>query len=217
MNDPLKRVNFGCGQTPTPGWTNYDNSLSILLARFPFAAAVAERLGLLSEGTKRFISFARSNEIIWADATKNIPLPDNSVEVLYASHLLEHLDRAEAKIFLQEAHRVLSREGILRIAVPDLKKLVDEYIARGDADAFIEKTLLARPMPKSLLGRVKQLLIGDRHHLWMYDSHSLCRLLSALGFRESRIAEPGSTAVPNPGELNLYERADESVYVEAIK
>jgi hypothetical protein len=42
-------------------------------------------------------------------------------------------------------------------------------------------------------------------------------LLSAHGFREPRILEPGSTTIPIPGKLNLYERADESVYVEALK
>lgn len=217
MEKTLKRVNIGCGQTPTPEWLNYDNSLSVRLARYPLLVAVIERLGLLGEGSKGFVSFARNSNIVWADGTKRIPLPDNSAEVLYTSHMLEHLDRAEARLFLQEAHRVLAPNGIIRIAVPDLKKCVDEYVAQGDADSFIERTLLTRQRPKSLLDRVKYLIVGDRHHLWMYDGLSLCRLLSALGFREPRIVEPGSTTIPNPGRLDLRERADESIYVEASK
>lgn len=217
MEKVLKRVNIDCGQTPTPGWLNYDNSLSVRLARYPLLATVVEKLGLLGDDSKRFISFARNSDIAWADATRRIPLPDNSIEVIYTSHMLEHLDRVEAKLFLQEAYRVLAPNGIIRIAVPDLKKIVEKYIVEGDADSFIERTLLTRQRPKLLLDKVRYLIIGDRHHLWMYDGLSLCRLLSAIGFRDPRIVEPGSTTISNPGTLNLHERADESVYVEASK
>jgi len=27
------RVNIGCGQSPTPGWINFDNSLTVKIAR----------------------------------------------------------------------------------------------------------------------------------------------------------------------------------------
>ena len=37
------RINVGCGMTPTPGWTNYDNSLSVKLARRPILASFATR------------------------------------------------------------------------------------------------------------------------------------------------------------------------------
>ncbi len=217
MEKTLKRVNIGCGQTPTPGWLNYDNSVSIRLAEYPLFVAVVERLGLLGEGPKSFVSFAKNSDIVWADATKRIPLPDNSVEVLYTSHMVEHLDRKEAKLFLQEAYRVLAPNGIIRIAVPDLRKLVNQYITEGNADFFIERSLLTRQRPKTVLDRLKYLIVGDRHHLWMYDGSSMVHLLSIMGFKEPRILEPGSTMIQNPGELNLYERAEESVYVKAYK
>ncbi len=213
----LKRVNIGCGQTPAPGWLNYDNSFSIRLAKYPLLVGLAQKLGLLSEGSKRFVSFARNSNILWADATKRIPLPDNSVEVLYTSHMLEHLDRQEAKAFLREAYRVLSPNGIIRVAVPDLKKLVIQYACDGNADLFIEKTLLTRQRPRRVLDRLKYLIVGERQHLWMYDGLSLSRLLCSIGFREPRILEAGSTTIQNPGKLNLYERSEESVYVEAYK
>lgn len=213
----LNRVNLGCGQIPTPGWLNYDNSLSLRVAKYPLLVAVMERLGLLGEGPKSFVSFARNNDIMWADATEQIPLPDNSTEVVYTSHMIEHLDRKEVRLFLQEAYRVLSPNGIIRIAVPDLSKLVNQFIAEGDADTFIERTLLTHQKPKNLVDRLKYLVIGERHHLWMYDGPSVCRLLSVHGFREPRILASGSTLIPNPGGLDLYERAVESVYVEALK
>lgn len=217
MEPALKRVNIGCGLTRIAGWLNYDNSFSVRLAKYPLLVRLLEKLVLLEEEQKNFSSFSRNNKIIWADATKRIPLPDNSVEVLYTSHMIEHLDREEAKLFLKEACRVLTPSGIIRIAVPDLRKLISRYITEGDADLFIERSLLTRQKPKTLLDRLKSLVIGDRHHQWMYDGTSMVRLLSAMGFKELRILEAGSTMIPDPGELNLHERADDSVYVEARK
>ncbi len=93
----------------------------------------------------------RHYKIEYADATKKIPLKDNSVEILYSSHMLEHLDRDEVKLFLKEAWYVLKPGGIIRLVVLNLEKLVKEYLNNGDADAFVEKTLLAKNKPKTAL------------------------------------------------------------------
>lgn len=213
----LKRVNIGCGRTPTPGWLNYDNSPSMRVARFPFLTLPLERLGLIGAESREFIAFLRANEILRADARRRIPLPGGSVEVLYTSHMLEHLDRRDAQSFLREVHRVLAPGGVVRIVVPDLGKLIERYVAEGDADVFVAKTLLAQERPRTFLQMLRYLVVGPRDHLWMYDGQSLCRLLAAAGFREAQVAEPGSTRIPDPGDLDLYERADQSVCVEAMK
>jgi hypothetical protein len=51
----------------------------------------------------------------------------------------------------------------------------------------------------------------------MYDGPSLVRLLNGEGFFGARIVPPGVTGIADPGALDLRERADESVYVEARK
>ncbi len=213
----MKRVNVGCGQTATEGWYNYDNSMSIRLSKHRFLVLTLNKLGLLGESQKQFVLYAAVHGIRWADVRRHIPMNDNSVAVLYASHVVEHLDPEETRGLLQEAKRVLAPGGIIRVVVPDLKKLVDSYIVEGDADSFLEKTLLARPRAHTALDKLKHAIAGDRHHLWMYDGPSMIRLLSRMGFREPQILEPGSTSIPDPVGLNLYERAEESVYVEACK
>ncbi len=121
MIEHSPRVNVGCGQTPTAGWMNFDNSPSIRLARYPSLVAVLTALGLLRETQREFIHFAKGASIRYADATQRLPLPTSSVEVLYSSHMLEHLVRSETRDFLREAMRVLRPGGILRLAVPDLE------------------------------------------------------------------------------------------------
>src|SRR5262249_52809131 len=165
---------------------------------------------------KDFIACAKRTGILWANVIRRIPEPDRSVGVVYSSHMLEHLDRDEAVHFLKEAKRVLRPGGVIRIAVPDLGYHVGNYLKQKDADKFVEGLLMARPAGKTLLARLKHLWTGDRHHLWMYDGESLCKLLAATGFQDPRVMESGTTRIDDPGELNLREREPESVFVEAV-
>ena len=66
----------------------------------------------------------------FCNAIKKIPESDSSVSTIYCSHMLEHFDLDEAKSFLNEVIRVLKSGGVLRIAVPDLKKQVENYIQK---------------------------------------------------------------------------------------
>src|SRR5262245_62152007 len=114
-------------------------------------------------------------------------------------------------------HSEFCGRGTLRLAVPDLRILVTHDENTGDADALIESMPVSHPPPASLISRIAGALIGPRHHQWMYDGDSLCRLVERHGFRQATVMPAGTTTIPNPGNLNLHERADESVYVEAKK
>jgi len=48
-----------------------------------------------------------------------LPYADNSVDLIYSSHMIEYFDRQEIIDIIKEWHRVLKPNGILRIAVPD--------------------------------------------------------------------------------------------------
>ena len=210
------KINIGCGKTPIKGWLNYDNSRSIFLANHTLLTMILERLGFLSYSQLQFISFAKKENILLANASKLIPEKNMSVDVIYSSHMLEHLNKKEAVCFLKEARRILKSGGIIRIAVPNIKYHIENYLKYGDADKFIESTLLTIKEPKGMIAKIKYLIIGHRHHQWMYDGKSLCKLLSLAGFQTPNIIPAGSTTIVEPGALNLKERLPESVFVEAI-
>jgi len=169
-------------------------------------------------------SAAIRSEWVWEEraaltayATKGLPLKPESCEVVYSSHMLEHLDRSGADSFLKEVYRVLCPNGIIRIAVPDIKKQIEQYNDSGDADAFVEATHMCVPRPISIAQKIKLFLVGTRHHQWMYDGNSLSKLLQKHGFIETEIMPVGKSNIPDPGSLDLQERGSESVYVEAKK
>lgn len=211
------RLNIGCGQSPTPGWRNYDNSPAIWIGQSRLATAVLRLLGLLDKGNLSYIDYCRRNDIRYADAIKHIPHADGAVSVIYSSHMLEHLDRSEGVQFMRECRRVLEPGGILRIAVPDLLPLARTYVAGGDADAFLSTCVLELEKPRGFKARLRHAIFGGREHHWMYDGTSLSRLMSEAGFIQPTILRVGETSIADPGALNLREREAESVYVEARK
>jgi SAM-dependent methyltransferase len=211
----VTRINVGCGQTPTPGWTNYDNSPRAAAARIPFVTTLVDRLGLLTRQHRDFMRVALARDIRYADAVRRIPEPDHSVDVVYTSHMVEHLDLDEARQFLREARRVLIPGGVIRVAVPNVRYHVDRYIADGDADGLLARLYLTRSRPKTWREKAAYLLVGDRQHQWMYDGASLCRLLAQSGFEAPQVMPAGTTTIKDPGALDLAERSPESVFVEA--
>lgn len=212
--DRATRINVGCGTTPTEGWLNLDNSPSIRLPQNKLMLSILSATGVVNETQFELSTTAAQKGVRWADA-RHLPVPNNSVGALYSSHMLEHLDRKAAREFLNEAARVLVPGGHIRIVVPDLKRRVDQYLADGDADKFLESTYLVVAAPTGVIGRVRHLVVGPRHHAWMYDERSLSRLLEAAGFDEVVVLPAGATNIPDPGALDLRQREDDSIYVEA--
>jgi hypothetical protein len=220
MADRLRqavKVNIGCGATPTDGWANFDNSLAVRIGRWPALAQALRSVRILNVESYRFAMLASDLGVRFANAAARIPCADGSVEAVYSSHMIEHLDRGEAEAFLLEVRRVLMPGGVVRLAAPDLGHFVESYVTTGDADEFMAgiNVSLARPLRPSV--RIKWALIGPRNHLWMYDGRSLTQLLSNAGFTSPAVMPPGKTNIMDPGALDLEERAGESVYVEAFQ
>lgn len=59
---------------------------------------------------------------------EGIPYANQSFDVVYHSHLLEHFPASLAYGFLTECKRVLKPGGVLRVAVPDLEQICRLYL-----------------------------------------------------------------------------------------
>jgi len=99
---------------------------------------------------------------------------DNSVEVIYASHILEYFDRFEVVDVIEEWKRILKPNGKLRLAVPNFEVLCDLYR---------EGTIDLKQILGPLYGRMQ---MGDEvvYHRTTYDFESLKILLETSGFKE---------------------------------
>ena len=66
------------------------------------------------------------------DAFKLFKFEENSVDLIYACHMLEHGDYRECEMALQRWHKVLKPGGLLRIAVPDMEAHFAHYYYHRD-------------------------------------------------------------------------------------
>ncbi|MDX2197103.1 MAG: methyltransferase domain-containing protein [Cytophagales bacterium] len=74
------------------------------------------------------IDFTSTGEgVIAHNLLQPFPFENDSFEVVYHSHVLEHIPSNKAKAFINECFRVLKPNGIIRIAVPDLEQIAKNY------------------------------------------------------------------------------------------
>lgn len=64
-----------------------------------------------------------------------LPIADNTLDVVFSSHVIEHVDDETVAAMVGEAHRILRPGGVLRLATPDPRKAFAAY-GRGDHDFF---------------------------------------------------------------------------------
>lgn len=66
-----------------------------------------------------------------------IDYDNDTFDLVYASHVLEHFPRKQTLNILQEWARILKKGGILRISVPNIEELVKIYQQEKDLDQII--------------------------------------------------------------------------------
>jgi predicted SAM-dependent methyltransferase len=99
---------------------------------------------------------------------------NNSVDLIYASHFIEYLDREEVVPLLERWKEVLKPNGVMRLAVPNFEVYANLY-SSGEypLDNFLGVLYGKMPM-------------GDEtiYHKTVYDFHSLKSLLKNIGMKE---------------------------------
>jgi predicted SAM-dependent methyltransferase len=70
---------------------------------------------------------SNSEYVMAVNLLKGIPFPSDHFEVVYHSQVLEHIPKEKAHDFIRECYRVLKPGGILRVVLPNLENIVDEY------------------------------------------------------------------------------------------
>ena len=162
--------------------------------------------------------FANQNGYIFKqhDVANGIPYPNNSVDIIIASHFLEHLDKEEGNKFLKDCLRVLKIGGLIRLTVPDTDLIVKKYTSRliseyKDVNIGVEKAQLENDDAQSLY----ELLLAG--HKSLYDIDNISNLLNKVGFdkiKEMEFGKSNSKAIETQ-TIDMYPTL--SLYVEAIK
>lgn len=149
-------------------------------------------------------------DFIHADVREGIKMADNSVDIILASHFLEHLTREEGVKFLAECYRVLKPNGLLRLAVPDAKFLAEEYVD-DEIMEFRHINIGVEKASDSAEAFYHLLLAG---HKTIYDYESLKKALLEWKVKTCSPFESSSKALKLQ-TFSMYPTL--SLYVEAKK
>lgn len=122
-----------------------------------------------------------------------LPFPDNTFDIVYASHVIEHVKRDEVEQVLKEWVRVTKVDGKVRIATPDFEKAIKVYQTSGKK---IENVL--------------GLIVGGQTyeyecHYLIYDKRSLTKLMQKCGLTA---VHPWTPARVSHGDIWDYSQAE---------
>lgn len=137
------------------------------------------------------------------------PFADGSVQAIVASHILEHVDKAEGRRFLRGCYRILTRGGVLALAVPDMDRFITAHLSHDYAPlgGYAWTDLNA------LLGGGDAEPDMSMRHRYMYSWESLAYALQAEGFVPEAVPFDGSAL----GDVHTAAYRAISLYVDAVR
>lgn len=203
-------VQFGCGLSSPTEWLNFDSSPALRLQKLPVVGKL-----IPSGPYGRF-----PKNIMFGDIVKGLPVPNNSVELLYCSHILEHLTLNEFSQALNNCYRCLQPGGIFRLVLPDLEFMAQQYVNSTSPEAaseFMRVTWLGKEHRKrDLLAFFKEWLSCSQH-MWMWDFKSLSLELEKVGFKNIRRAYFGDSGISAFNEVEDLQRWKNELGIQCQK
>ena len=124
---------------------------------------------------------------------RNLPLPldSNIYDLIYMSHILEHVPWFQTQKLLKELLRILKTGGTIEVWVPDFEKIVQAYIRQKPGDPWRRNN----PNGDFMLwinGRIFTYGPGEENwHRAVFDESSLRQHLKDVGFKfTQRLTKP---------------------------
>lgn len=120
-----------------------------------------------------------------------LPIEDNTYDLIYMSHILEHVPWFQTVDLLKELHRIMKTTGTVEIWVPDFSVIVDSYIKGRCGDKWM-KFNREKDFMTWINGRLFTYGPGEENwHRATFDKAYLVRQLKLAGFRHCvRLKKP---------------------------
>jgi hypothetical protein len=126
------KLHFGCGPRVLRGWINID------LAFEPYEDYLQYYTDVHYPPEARG---SRNDFYAFDFRFRGIPIPSNSVDVIFHEDFIEHLSQRDQILFLAETRRVLKKGGIHRINTPDFVTSMKRHsdFERGFEGVYVEE------------------------------------------------------------------------------
>lgn len=144
------------------------------------------------------------------DFRVGLPFPDDSIDFIYAEHVLEHFQYKEMLLLLRECKRVMKPCAELKVSVPNARIYLDAYVSLDKFDQKSFCTLDTGLNFDSRINYVNYIFYMDGHHRYMFDEKNILSVLGFVGFSQVclRRFDPA---------IDQQARKHESIYAQGIK
>lgn len=145
------------------------------------------------------------------DLAAPLPFPDDSVQAIYSSHVLEHFAYPAPMLgLLRECRRILVPGGEFAVAVPNARIFLEAY---ANPEGFDRRRFCTHDVGLRYTSRIDCVnfiayMGGDHRHL--FDDENLVAVLAEAGFREVRLRDFDP-------RVDLAARRHESIYASGVK
>ena len=146
--------------------------------------------GKLGEAEKTVLETFLNTDIfgkIPIDINHTLPFPNNSVDKIFSSHLIEHIYQRKADLFFKESLRILKNDGLLIIATPTVNKIFD-ILYRSNKENLtkiygehLNSFLGRKPTPARLINAMTHINYG---HKFLFDYETLNDIALSNGFKK---------------------------------
>lgn len=198
-----KILNVGCGLTIAENAINIDSSLSLLLRSVP----------IINKSITKF-----PKEVKYGNIVNGLNYKSNYFDVVYSSHMLEHLSRVDFISAISELYRVTKKGGVFRFVIPDIEYLIKKYSDNKNICEFLKESGLGYfESKKGLINKIIYALTNTKHE-WLWSYTELEKILLEVGFNSVRRAYyMDSTYKGELSSIEIQDRWINCLGVECIK
>ena len=132
-------------------------------------------------------NFITARPDVWANLKDPLPFRDESLDVVYSYHVIEHLADDSLQEHFRDVHRCLKPGGLYRIGAPDAEQAMRRFLA-DDSGWFPDWP----DNRSSSGGRLNNFLLFRGEHTSLITFSWLSELADAAGFRQIVRTTPGA-------------------------
>lgn len=182
------KLHIGCGTIYKKHWINIDDNVDNNIAKLDLKWNLLNRL----------------------------PFNSQSVDFIYNEHFIEHLSYQEGLTFLKNMYELLKIGGVIRIACPDLDKIISGY----SNNTWRKNEWVTKYKMEWIRNSCEMINICLNVHPWghkyVYNFEELISALIKSGFKKRNLKKVGFRKSKYKDLCGLETRRD-SLIIEAVK
>ncbi len=124
---------------------------------------------------------------VCANLASVLPFRTGIADLMHSEDFIDQLELENARLFLNECHRILKPGGVIRILTPDLERLAQLYLHDHDQLKHLWNDHVGVELQTGTVGEIFNTGMRFAGHTFLYDAETFTLLASDCGFDARRV------------------------------